>query len=47
MPSMPRRSLAAAGGGPRDKFTAIADMLAAAAAPTPPVRRRLLAGLLR
>jgi len=32
---------------PRDKFTAIADMLAAAAAPTPPVRRRLLAGLLR
>jgi ferredoxin--NADP+ reductase len=33
---------------PRDKFTAIADMLAAAAAaPAPPVRRRLLAGLLR
>ena len=29
---------------PRDKFTAVADMLAAAAAPTPPVRRRLLAG---
>jgi ferredoxin--NADP+ reductase len=33
---------------PRDKFTAIADMLAAAAAaPDPSVRRRLLAGLLR
>jgi ferredoxin--NADP+ reductase len=33
---------------PRDKFTAIADMLAAAAAaPTPPMRRRLLAGLRR
>ena len=33
---------------PRDKFAAIADMLAAAAAaPAPPVRRRLLAGLLR
>jgi ferredoxin--NADP+ reductase len=33
---------------PRDKFTAIADMLAAAAtAPTPPVGRRLLAGLRR
>ena len=33
---------------PRDKFTSIADMLAAAAAaPTPPVRQRLLAGLLR
>ena len=33
---------------PRDKFTAIPDMLAAAAtAPTPPLSRRLLAGLLR
>jgi len=33
---------------PRDKFTAIADMLvAAAAAPTPPMRQRLLAGLRR
>jgi ferredoxin/flavodoxin---NADP+ reductase len=33
---------------PRDKFTAIADMLAAAAAaPTPPVHQRLLAGLRR
>jgi len=33
---------------PRDKFTAIADMLAvAAAAPIPPVRKRLLAGLRR
>ena len=33
---------------PRDKFTAVADMLAAAAAaPTPTVSRRLLAGLLR
>ena len=33
---------------PRDKFTAIADMLAAAAAaPTPSVRQRLLAGLRR
>ena len=31
---------------PRDKFTAIADMLAAAA-PIPPVRKRLLAGLRR
>ena len=32
---------------PRDKFTAIADMLAAAAAaPTPPMRQRLLAGLI-
>ncbi len=40
----------ARGGGerPRDKFTTIADMLAAAtAAPTPPIRRRLLAGLRR
>ena len=33
---------------PRDKFTTIADMLAeAAAAPAPPVRQRLLAGLRR
>jgi ferredoxin--NADP+ reductase len=33
---------------PRDKFTSIPDMLAAAAtAPTPPLSRRLLAGLLR
>ena len=33
---------------PRDKFTAIAEMLAAAAAaPTPPMRERLLAGLRR
>ena len=33
---------------PRDKFTAVADMLAAAAtAPAPPVRERLLAGLRR
>jgi ferredoxin/flavodoxin---NADP+ reductase len=33
---------------PRDKFTTFADMLAAAAAaPTPPVHQRLLAGLLR
>jgi ferredoxin--NADP+ reductase len=33
---------------PRDKFTTIADMLAAAAtAPTPSMRERLLAGLLR
>ena len=32
---------------PRDKFTVIADMLAAAAAPTPSVRQRLLAGLRR
>ena len=33
---------------PRDKFTSIADMLAAAAAaPTPPLSQRLLAGLLR
>ena len=33
---------------PRDKFTAIADMLAAAAtAPAPPMRERLLAGLRR
>lgn len=33
---------------PRNKFTAVDDMLAAAAtAPTPPRRRRLLAGLLR
>jgi ferredoxin--NADP+ reductase len=33
---------------PRDKFTTVAEMLAAAsAAPTPPVRRRLLAGLRR
>jgi ferredoxin--NADP+ reductase len=40
----------ARGGGdrPRDKFTSIADMLAAAAAaPAPTVRQRLLAGLLR
>jgi ferredoxin--NADP+ reductase len=40
----------ARGGGqrPRDKFTAIADMLAAAAAaPAPPVHQRLLAGLRR
>ena len=38
----------ARGGGerPRDKFTSIADMLAATAA-TPLVRRRLFAGLLR
>ncbi len=33
---------------PRDKFTAVADMLAAAAAvPPPPIRQRLLAGLRR
>jgi ferredoxin--NADP+ reductase len=33
---------------PRDKFTTTAEMLAAAAtAPTPPVRKRLLAGLRR
>ena len=33
---------------PRDKFTAVADMLAAAAtAPVPPMRERLLAGLRR
>ena len=33
---------------PRDKFTTVADMLAAvAAAPTPPMRQRLLAGLRR
>jgi ferredoxin--NADP+ reductase len=33
---------------PRDKFTAIADMLAAAAsAPAPPIHQRLLAGLRR
>ena len=33
---------------PRDKFTAVADMLAAAAtAPAPPMRERLLAGLRR
>ena len=33
---------------PRDKFTAVADMLAAAAtAPAPPIGRRLLAGLRR
>jgi ferredoxin/flavodoxin---NADP+ reductase len=33
---------------PRDKFTAVADMLAAAAAaPTPPMHQRLLAGLRR
>jgi ferredoxin--NADP+ reductase len=32
---------------PRAKFTVIADMLAAAAAPTPTVRQRLLAGLRR
>ncbi|WP_395310018.1 FAD-dependent oxidoreductase [Mycobacterium sp. AMU20-3851] len=40
----------ARGGGqrPRDKFTEVADMLAAAAtAPRPPVHKRLLAGLLR
>ena len=40
----------ARGGGdrPRDKFTTVADMLAAAAAaPTPPMRQRLLAGLRR
>jgi ferredoxin--NADP+ reductase len=40
----------ARGGGqrPRDKFTAVSDMLAAAAAaPTPPVHQRLLAGLRR
>ena len=37
-----------ADGRPRDKFTTVADMLAAAAtAPTPPVRQRLLAGLRR
>ena len=33
---------------PRDKFTAVADMLSAAAtAPAPPIHRRLLAGLRR
>ncbi len=33
---------------PRDKFTAVADMLAAAAtAPAPPIGRRVLAGLRR
>jgi len=33
---------------PRDKFTAVADMLTAAAtAPTPPLRQRMLAGLRR
>jgi ferredoxin--NADP+ reductase len=33
---------------PRDKFTTVADMLAAAAtAPTPPLRQRVLAGLRR
>ena len=33
---------------PRDKFTAVADMIAAAAtAPAPPIRRRVLAGLRR
>ncbi len=33
---------------PRDKFTTIADMLAAAAtAPAPSMRKRMLAGLLR
>ena len=33
---------------PRDKFTAVADMLTAAAtAPAPPLRQRLLAGLRR
>jgi ferredoxin--NADP+ reductase len=33
---------------PRDKFTTVADMLAAAAAaPTPSIRERVLAGLLR
>jgi ferredoxin--NADP+ reductase len=40
----------ARGGGerPRDKFTTVAEMLAAAAtAPTPPMRERLLAGLRR
>jgi ferredoxin--NADP+ reductase len=40
----------ARGGGqrPRDKFTAVSDMLAAAAtAPTPPMYQRLLAGLRR
>ena len=40
----------ARGGGarPRDKFTTVVDMLAvAAAAPTPPMHKRLLAGLLR
>ncbi len=40
----------ARGGGvrPRDKFTSVTEMLdAAATAPTPPVHRRLLAGLLR
>jgi ferredoxin--NADP+ reductase len=40
----------ARGGGdrPRNKFTAVEDMLAAAAtAPTPSVGRRLLAGLIR
>ena len=37
-----------ADGRPRDKFTTVPDMLAAAAtAPTPPVRQRLLAGLRR
>jgi ferredoxin--NADP+ reductase len=33
---------------PRDKFTTVADMLAAAAAASPPsIRERVLAGLLR
>jgi len=37
-----------AGVRPRDKFTAVTDMLdAAAAVPTPPMRQRLLAGLRR
>ena len=37
-----------AGVRPRDKFTAVTDMLdAAAAVPTPPIRQRLLAGLRR